>query len=757
MRPVASIAAASALSRRHRGAAAHTPATEAGRGGFPRRALFTVVALACLVLDPAQAQDAFGTLKPPPARDHGQAFAGLAGQAPPQQQVQAALRQAGVTARQLDSLRFRAQAWRNASGVSFVRAHQVIDGAPVETSYVRAAVGPQGQVLQLLTRLVEVPAGETTMASAAAPSADDAAAALRAALQRVMPKEAQAPRSAMPDGNGWRFTRAADDWAEPRVSSVWLPLRDGSLVRGWRVETHQRDGNRAHTTLMGPGLEVMQVIRRGSSAAFRLFPNSPAAGPAVITVEQFNRASPRGWVDVQGQTSRVLFGNNAIVGLDNNGDNQIDGGGFPIYDGQFTAAADLRLSPLAPVNQQASVQNAMALVNRIHDTAHALGFNEAAGNLQRDNFGRGGIDGDGVFVTVQDFNADGDANFAVSYQDGGFGRMQVGLQPSPLPTHEVQADGANWRAGAKVALFGSALTTTGLRGRLVRPRVGDGCSPLGESLQGQVALLSAGPCFYSTAVLNAERAGAVAAIVISPAAANHAFRMTGSMRSSIPAVQVGASDAQRLAQSLGRMVTLRLKAQQPPLLDGALDADLIYHEYAHGISGRMVGDLNSTRAAATVNEALSDTIAFLLTGNDRFAAYSFSESCFRLPGMGCRRSPWRNYPRSYADLRAVSIYDDSEIYTAAVWRLSELMGSMRRQELLAYVIDGLNYTPPTPDFEQARDGLLAAVANGPRPTDCALVWRAFAQFGLGHGSSAVWTNDAVRPRPSSVAPAQCRP
>jgi hypothetical protein len=46
----------------------------------------------------------------------------------------------------------------------------------------------------------------------------------------------------------------------------------------------------------------------------------------------------------------------------------------------------------------------------------------------------------------------------------------------------------------------------------------------------------------------------------------------------------------------------------------------------------------------------------------------------------------------------------------------------------------MNFTPSKPAYEEMRDGILASVANGSRPSDCSLVWQAFAQFGVGVGA-----------------------
>jgi len=84
----------------------------------------------------------------------------------------------------------------------------------------------------------------------------------------------------------------------------------------------------------------------------------------------------------------------------------------------------------------------------------------------------------------------------------------------------------------------------------------------------------------------------------------------------------------------------------------------------------------------------------------------------------------------------------------------ELFGS-RRDELFSYVIDGMNFTPSKPAYENMRDGILASVANGSTPSDCSLVWQAFAQFGVGVGARGDLTGKVVTITESFDAPANC--
>lgn len=83
----------------------------------------------------------------------------------------------------------------------------------------------------------------------------------------------------------------------------------------------------------------------------------------------------------------------------------------------------------------------------------------------------------------------------------------------------------------------------------------------------------------------------------------------------------------------------------------------------------------------------------------------------------------------------------------------DLFGKNRRDDLFRYVVDGMNYTPATPAYEQMRDGILASVSAGSSPMDCRLVWQAFAQYGV--GATGVVNGSAVTVTPSYAVPAAC--
>ena len=97
---------------------------------------------------------------------------------------------------------------------------------------------------------------------------------------------------------------------------------------------------------------------------------------------------------------------------------------------------------------------------------------------------------------------------------------------------------------------------------------------------------------------------------------------------------------------------------------------------------------------------------------------------------------------------------DGEIYAAIGWRLLRELpgGGLTTDTLLTYLVDGMNFTPATPYFEDMRDGILAAA---PTEHDC-LVWDAFADFGVGVGASATISKKSVVTVTESFArPAEC--
>ena len=87
----------------------------------------------------------------------------------------------------------------------------------------------------------------------------------------------------------------------------------------------------------------------------------------------------------------------------------------------------------------AAVTNLFYLNNVIHDRLYRYGFNEAAGNFQTNNFGKGGAGNDSVRAEAQDGGGTSNANFSTP-DDGSRPRMQMYLWNTATPNRDGDLD-----------------------------------------------------------------------------------------------------------------------------------------------------------------------------------------------------------------------------------------------------------------------------------------------------------------------------
>jgi hypothetical protein len=154
------------------------------------------------------------------------------------------------------------------------------------------------------------------------------------------------------------------------------------------------------------------------------WPASHGACPPEVYPQQFRSGDLRERCWVRDQQTE---GNNAEACLDLDGDNLCDAralgpqAGFSfVFRDSFHRADD----PAPDAN--AALSNAFYWANTIHDWLYRLGFDEAAGNFQGDNFGRGGTAGDAVRIDIHDAASVNNATF-MTPPDGFAPRMELGL------------------------------------------------------------------------------------------------------------------------------------------------------------------------------------------------------------------------------------------------------------------------------------------------------------------------------------------
>ncbi|HYI11405.1 MAG TPA: M36 family metallopeptidase [Thermoanaerobaculia bacterium] len=628
---------------------------------------------------------------------------------------------------------------RARTGLTHTRMEQRVNGRTVYGAYVKAAIDEQGELVHLIENVYEVPAGTPAAAKISEQEA------LRAALAEVHPALEETPALARRSGETTVFMRDAFFHVEPTVERVLIPMTDGSLENGYVVTTWSDRKNLLHYTLVSGAGEVLNVEKRTNTDTYFVFPIDPSkgsqttvSGPAPVTPAG-TAPSPAGWLNSGTHKTINITGNNVKAYLDAISNNLPDSGGSNVTSGSFTSVFSSTTQPSTTTNRAVAVQNLFYLNNRIHDILYVAGFVESEGNFQTSNFSRGGLPLDAVNAEAQDGGGLDNANFATP-GDGLKPRMQMYLW-NGKPTHQVVIGSSIY--GAAGAAFGPALTTTGRTGPIAVAVPAEGCTAL-ASLTGKIAVIDRGTCDFVTKVKNAQNAGAIGVIVANHATGGNTIMSMGGTDSTItiPSVFVGQGDGVTIKAAAGSSTTIRLSNPAPLKRDGDLDSDIVYHEYGHGLTWRMIGSMSGPLAGA-IGEGMGDVLAIVINGDDRVGEYSASDP------VGIRSAPYTNYPRTYGNVAGTGVHFDGEVYAAIGWKLRELYlaNGLTTTQLLRDMVQGMIFTPAQPKYEQMRDGILAATTTN----DC-LVWTAFAHYGVGQGASATVSGTTVTVNQSFTIP-----
>jgi len=210
------------------------------------------------------------------------------------------------------------------------------------------------------------------------------------------------------------------------------------------------------------GADSQTVIAHGGDAKNATIPQTllplpNASSPLRSNALPFATSpqSPQGWFTLQAGRYKTI-GNNVDAKDDQADDNEAtlglraDGGTtgdfstpafvFQNFHGQNAPYANTaaRLAGAAPDLPVAAL-NVFYVSNWFHDILYHLGFTEAAGNFQLDNFGKGGAGNDYLFADIQDGSGTNNANFGTP-PDGSNPRMQMFLWTAPERDGDLDLD-----------------------------------------------------------------------------------------------------------------------------------------------------------------------------------------------------------------------------------------------------------------------------------------------------------------------------
>ncbi len=509
---------------------------------------------------------------------------------------------------------------------------------------------------------------------------------------------------------------------------------------------------------------------------YPLFVADPSKGERIIIENPADPlASPYGWHDIDGLPGADFIdtrGNNVYAQEDYNYNNS---GGKRANGGDnlnFNFEIDFNQGPKSYVD--ASLTNLFYWVNLNHDIFYHYGFDEASGNFQYSNFGRGGMESDQVYADAQDGSGQNNAQF-LALEDGNPGRMEMFIWGNARAVLSIPGDSkaaGEWK-GAESGLQGGLNSIsrrgpqTGLLVQVIDDQntTSEGCStnPISnpESLEGNIALIDRGNCLFSEKIINAQVAGAVACVVcnnVSPGT----FTMGGTNNQiEIPAMMLSSSDCDKIKRVLKSGISLEATVKSSGLadnLDSALDNVIITHEYGHGISIRLTGGRNNANCLNNneqMGEGWSDYFGLMLTTDwlqakpeDRRPVGNW------LLQQDDKANGIRPYPYSYTKSINPMTYGDIKRFSiphglGAVWcsMLWDMTWEIIKQEgkvsddiyqgnggnniALKLVIEGLKLQNCIPGFLDGRDAILQADKLLYDGIHHYAIWKAFARRGLG--------------------------
>ena len=216
-----------------------------------------------------------------------------------------------------------------------------------------------------------------------------------------------------------------------------------------------------------------------------------------------------------------------------------------------------------------------------------------------------------------------------------------------------------------------------------------------------------------------------------------------------------------------------------PSVDGGDDAEVVYHEYTHGLSGRLVlyPDGTSgltTRQANSMGEGWSDwyaedflnkqgfkpdtaAIGDVVMGNITFFGQLRTQPvdcpvgapspCFGSPGAGPGGYTYGDFGKV---LGFPEVHADGEIWLETLWQIRQALGPTVAETL---VTRAMELSPPAPSYLDMRNAIIQADLVNFGGANQTALWTIFAERGMGYFAAS--TNDGVNPIEDFSVPPDC--
>ena len=601
--------------------------------------------------------------------------------------------------------------------------------------------------------------------------------------------------------------------SDVRVKPVWFPLPD-RLELAWYVELDTAlagaGGDTLVATVIGAGTgELLFRANLTADAQYRVWaeadgnhrpldgplaPFAPhptgvpdgsvplAAFPILVEMDGFNGpADP--WLPATG--GGVARGNNVDAYDDFNppdgfssGDLRATATSPGVFDRTYDVSEELSASP---EQRQAALIQMFYVTNWLHDWYYDSGFDEAAGNAQESNLGRGGIAQDPLNAALAE--GESDNAFMKCPTDGASPRMRMGVYHDKKAVLLTVGGEEITQLGVPLGLAAFGPQSFSVTGPLVQADDGTGgsgtlaCAPLVNDVLGKIALIDDGTCSAAQKAQNAQNAGAIG--VLSTGAT---FTTKADMPAdpafpgvTIPAFSITGWSGHLIGEMLKNgpadAVMYRSGASARP---SSMDTGVVAHEWGHYMHHRLAY-VGSPQTLA-MSEGWGDFLALHLSYREggavdgTYAAGIWTGALVSPDGAyyGVRRYPYstsmaknpltlehisesvalpQDAPHAESPAGNSEAHNAGEVWAAMLWEAymglmantagpsPQLTYAEARRRMSDYVVAGLKLTPADATFTEQRDAIVAAaMAND--PADALTIATAFAKRGAGACAAA---------------------
>ena len=342
-------------------------------------------------------------------------------------------RHLGLTADDIADYEVTDEVYSKVTGATHLYLRQTYRGLAVYNAMLHINIDRDGRVMSVNNTCMP----DIAAAAGASTPTLGAEAAVASAAAHLGIQLGQMPRVISIDPSKNRGTRVRGDGVSRNnidARLMWLPVRSGDVRLVWNFQVATLDGRNVYDLTVDAGTgQVWTRVNWMAQDSYRVYPapiESPNHSPIVppeddrrIVVDPADPvASPFGWHDTDGLPGAeftIHRGNNVHAYEDQD---DTPGGSFcpsapspPPVEPECAAGPegltcdfdwpiDLAIQDTFEYTS-AVLTNLFYWNNLIHDVQYYYGFDEAAGNFQQNNYGKGGAPADYVLAEAQDGSA----------------------------------------------------------------------------------------------------------------------------------------------------------------------------------------------------------------------------------------------------------------------------------------------------------------------------------------------------------------